>query len=374
MAESRISTDRSKGTARAAAPAAKGAVAAKTVAAPSVVIRRVRKRVEEGPAPSTAASSLAIGDHRVSTMVDVDPETLAQFDPSPFGYAAFTGPLGTVSSAAFTDGAGIVAEAPEAEAAAPAVENVVAPPAIDVAALEQTPVEAKAPAARPAPHVETQVPEPAPAAEDEEEFSDKVSADEAQRITDAYSEQLLKREEVVAAPPVADAAADTTVKRTGPRVLGRIDLTRKPPAAKTAAAPAAPATADKPAKEGEADADRSRKKKRKVVRKEDLFDALERAHQVRPRKKKASPGQKLRKTELTVPKASKRVVRVNESTTAGELARTMGVKVGEVLGTLMRLGAMKSLNDVLDVDTATLVAEEFGYTLENTAMNLDELL
>ncbi|MFN2375852.1 MAG: translation initiation factor IF-2, partial [Candidatus Binatia bacterium] len=142
-----------------------------------------------------------------------------------------------------------------------------------------------------------------------------------------------------------------------------------------AAAPAAaPGTADKPAKEGETDADRGRKKKRKVVRKEDLFDALERAHQVRPRKKKASPGQKLRKTELTVPKASKRVVRVNESTTAAELARAMGVKAGEVLGTLMRLGAMKTVNDVLDVDTATLVAEEFGFTLENTAVNVDELL
>ncbi|MFN2425712.1 MAG: translation initiation factor IF-2 [Candidatus Binatia bacterium] len=384
MAESRIGTERGKPAARVAAAAAKPSAATK-VAAPAVVIRRVRRRAEDEVAAAPAAASvLGIGNRRVSTMIDLAPETLALFDANPFGYASSSGPFDAESSADVTNGVSALDGAPP-EAGAPAPSEEPQPEAVAPADMapevpaERADVEAApAPVVKPVPAPPAAVVEAPPArpTREEEEFSDKVSADEAQRITDAYSDVLLREKEAAAAAtPVVATEADGTVKRTGPRVLGRIDLSRKPVAAKPAvAAPAAPGTADKPAKEGETEAERGRKKKRKVVRKEDLFDALERAHQVRPRKKKASPGQKLRKTELTVPKASKRVVRVNDSTTAAELARALNVKVGEVLGTLMRLGTMKTVNDVLDVDTATLVAEEFGFTLENTALNVDELL
>ncbi len=387
MAETRIGIEKGKPAARAAvspkasaaaAAATKAAAAAKS-AAPSVVIRRVRKRTDEDGGPA-AVSTLNIGNRRVSTMVDVAPETLALFDPSPFGYASGLGSFTAESAAAVTDG---IAAAEPAVVETPPAPPVPEPEeqAAQPAALETEPAEAPAEVveavAAPASAPLQEEPASTKSAREEEEYSDKVSADEAQRITDAYSDLLSRKEEQAAAPASAVAeGGEVAAKRSGPRVLGRIDLTRKPTPAKTATAatPAAPGT-DKPAKEGETtEAERGRKKKRKVVRKEDLFDALERAHQVRPRKKKASPGQKLRKTELTVPKASKRVVRVNESTTASELARALGVKVGEVLGALMRLGAMKTANDVLDVDTATLISEEFGYTLENTAVNVDELL
>jgi translation initiation factor IF-2 len=91
-------------------------------------------------------------------------------------------------------------------------------------------------------------------------------------------------------------------------------------------------------------------------------------------KRRVAPGQRVQKTEVTTPKAIKRVVRINDVSTAGELAKAMGVKAGEVLGVLMRLGVMKSINDVLDFDTCTLVADEFDYRIENTAVNVDELL
>jgi translation initiation factor IF-2 len=331
------------------------------------VIRRVRRKSdEEGAATASPAQTLGIGNRRVSTMVDVAPETLAMFDVSPFGYAA-SGRVATESMASVTDA--ILAEPPIAPlpSASPAPQEEAAASAAHIA--EPAPAETEPEAASP-----ELAGQPGPAApHEEEEYSDKVSADEAQRITDAYSDVLLSEQAV--APAATETVVEGAVKRTGPRVLGRIDLTRKATPAKTAtqATPAAP-TGDKAAPKESEDADKGRKKKRKVVRKEDLFDALERAHQARPRKKKASPGQKLRKTELTVPKASKRVVRVNESTTAAELARAMGVKAGEVLAKLMRLGAMKTVNDVLDVDTATIAAEEFGYTLENTAVNVEDLL
>jgi len=50
-----------------------------------------------------------------------------------------------------------------------------------------------------------------------------------------------------------------------------------------------------------------------------------------PRKKRALPGKELRKTEITVPKASKRVIRISNMVPVGELAKQMGVKAGEVL-------------------------------------------
>ena len=101
MAESRIGTERGKATARAAAPVAKAAP-------PSVVIRRARRRTDEPAAASApVVSTLGIGNRRVSTMVDVAPETLALFDASPFGYASSAGHVTADSAAAVTDAGGV---------------------------------------------------------------------------------------------------------------------------------------------------------------------------------------------------------------------------------------------------------------------------
>ena len=97
MAESRTGTDK-KTAVRGNAPAAKPAPAAKAAAAapaPSVVIRRVRRPVgDEAPVSTAAPSSLGIGNRRVSTMVDVAPETLALFETGAFSYAPEPGPVG----------------------------------------------------------------------------------------------------------------------------------------------------------------------------------------------------------------------------------------------------------------------------------------
>jgi len=42
----------------------------------------------------------------------------------------------------------------------------------------------------------------------------------------------------------------------------------------------------------------------------------------------------------------------------------MSVKVNQVIAKLMGLGVMATVNQVLDVDTATLVATDFGYEVE----------
>ena len=52
----------------------------------------------------------------------------------------------------------------------------------------------------------------------------------------------------------------------------------------------------------------------------------------------------------------------------------MGVKAGEIIKKLMDLGVMSTLNQVLDVDTATLVASEFGYSVENVAFDVESAI
>ncbi len=57
-----------------------------------------------------------------------------------------------------------------------------------------------------------------------------------------------------------------------------------------------------------------------------------------------------------------REVEVPESIQVSELAQRMAVKGSEVIKTLMKLGVMATINQVIDQDTAVLVVEELGHT------------
>ena len=63
-------------------------------------------------------------------------------------------------------------------------------------------------------------------------------------------------------------------------------------------------------------------------------------------------------------KASKKKIKVYETISVGDLAHRMGVKANEIIGKLMGLGVMATVNQALDVDTAILVASDFGYEVE----------
>lgn len=56
-----------------------------------------------------------------------------------------------------------------------------------------------------------------------------------------------------------------------------------------------------------------------------------------------------------------REVRIPETITVGELAQKMSVKAGELIKIMMKLGSMVTINQVLDQETAALVAEEMGH-------------
>ncbi|MCW5210341.1 translation initiation factor IF-2, partial [Desulfobulbus sp. N3] len=82
------------------------------------------------------------------------------------------------------------------------------------------------------------------------------------------------------------------------------------------------------------------------------------------RKKDKRRKSKVSSTPVTESKAIKRRIKVFESINVGDLAKRMGIKANEVIAKLMGLGVMATLNQSLDLDTATLVAADFGYEVE----------
>ena len=57
-----------------------------------------------------------------------------------------------------------------------------------------------------------------------------------------------------------------------------------------------------------------------------------------------------------------REVRIPETITVGDLAQKMSVKAGDLIKVMMKMGSMVTINQLLDQETAALVAEELGHT------------
>jgi len=70
----------------------------------------------------------------------------------------------------------------------------------------------------------------------------------------------------------------------------------------------------------------------------------------------------------------KRFIKVTEFVTANELASMLSVPVTDVISTCMALGMFVSINQRLDAETLTLVAEEFGFKVEFVSVEVQEAI
>ena len=110
-----------------------------------------------------------------------------------------------------------------------------------------------------------------------------------------------------------------------------------------------------------------------VVEAEDLYDEGSRSR--KPRKGgKAQPEVASHKSQVTVAKAIKRRIKMDEAIVLSELAKRMGVKAGEIIKVLMGMGVMATVNQPIDFDTVVLIAAEFNYEAERTSFAEDSLL
>ncbi|MCX7991363.1 MAG: translation initiation factor IF-2 [Proteobacteria bacterium] len=109
-------------------------------------------------------------------------------------------------------------------------------------------------------------------------------------------------------------------------------------------------------------------KKKEILKKDQLLELKEREDKLLLQKKK-------KQEELEIQKpAQKKPLKIAEAITVGELAKKMGVKAALVIKTLFDLGMMVTINNVIDVDTASIVASEFGYEVEKVGIGIEELL
>jgi len=69
-----------------------------------------------------------------------------------------------------------------------------------------------------------------------------------------------------------------------------------------------------------------------------------------------------------------RMIQVTEFVTANELATMINIPVTDVISTCMTLGMFVSINQRLDAETLTLVAEEFGYKVEFVSVEVQEAI
>ena len=96
----------------------------------------------------------------------------------------------------------------------------------------------------------------------------------------------------------------------------------------------------------------------------------------RPRRVQASPNvvRPLKKTEITVPKAAKRIIRMEDAISIADLSQRLGVKSSEIIKKLMTMGMMVTVNQLIDADAAALVAQDYGYEVENVAVQEEALV
>ena len=93
-----------------------------------------------------------------------------------------------------------------------------------------------------------------------------------------------------------------------------------------------------------------------------------------PKRKKLPPGKQIRQTQITEMAAHKKKIRVEDKIIVSDLAQRMGEKANAVMAKLIALGSMVTINQTIDFDTATLIATEFGWEIENVAFNEKQAL
>jgi translation initiation factor IF-2 len=181
--------------------------------------------------------------------------------------------------------------------------------------------------------------------------------EEAGKVLDAEEQKRKKPSEAAPAGEAEPAEQDAASEAEGVEALdeigGRIKKTKKAPVK-------APAR----------DRNEPRRRQGRLTISQALDSESEEERQrslasVRRQREKLKAMQATQQRQL--PGKIVREVVVPETITVQELANRMAERGGEVVKTLMRLGVMATINQVIDADTAELVVSEFGHSLRRVS-------
>lgn len=90
------------------------------------------------------------------------------------------------------------------------------------------------------------------------------------------------------------------------------------------------------------------------------------------RKEKRDAMQERMSAEARAERKESKTLKLTEFVTVSELATMMDVDVNKLIGTLMSIGVMASINQRLDAETINLVADEFGFKTEYVSAEVQE--
>jgi len=92
------------------------------------------------------------------------------------------------------------------------------------------------------------------------------------------------------------------------------------------------------------------------------------------RGKKKKPTKKGAKTQITEMAEEKKVIKLQESISVSELSQRMGVKTAELIKKLMAANIVATANQLLDADTAAIIASDYGWKVEKVGFEVEHHL
>ncbi|MEJ2116058.1 MAG: translation initiation factor IF-2 N-terminal domain-containing protein [Gammaproteobacteria bacterium] len=179
-----------------------------------------------------------------------------------------------------------------------------------------------------------------------------VVLEEAAKEEQQRAEEQAVKEAEIAAQLEQAAAAKAAEEKAKQEELEK----QKAAEAAKAAEPDKPKEEKKPAAKQE--------KKPNKPRRQELHVASDKRGKRKAKPKHRRPGKVAPSDKHQFEKPSepvKREILVPESISVSDLAQKMAIKAAEVIGVMMKMGVMATINQILDQDTAILVAEEIGH-------------
>ncbi|RDV40129.1 translation initiation factor IF-2 [Bradymonadaceae bacterium TMQ3] len=257
-----------------------------------------------------------------------------------------------------------VAEEPVAEEVA--VEEAAEEEA-EVSQEVSEPVEEVEEAAAAAPAEE----EPAEEAPALEEKAAEAPAEEAKSEAGEKVAETVETPAAPVAPPIRRPPPRSP--KGGAKVLGRISESVLKDRLAAENKDFTPGPSRRPSAGGGTRSSSSRRRGRtkRVVEGSDLYGPKSRrSRRGGSRGRSRGRAKKTQKTEITQAAEHKRVIRIEDVISVGDLAHSMGIKAAQVAMKLIESGMMATVNTTLDFETAALIADEFDYTVENVAFDI----
>ena len=92
------------------------------------------------------------------------------------------------------------------------------------------------------------------------------------------------------------------------------------------------------------------------------------------RGKKKKPTKKGAKTQITQMAEDKKVIKLQEGISVSDLSQRMGIRATEIIKKLMAGGTMATANQMVDADTASILAADYGWKIEKVGFEVEDHL